>query len=116
VKRVSKKLPVPDVFGVEVVHAVAGSFYECMREAIPQPVDRAEYFQSLSYNTLKRTGKLMLHGNSCTDMQGVIKLFTLIDPKVRRIETYNETNSPETQADTVYRKSPNGEWKGYNPR
>jgi hypothetical protein len=51
--------------------------------------------ERLEYDFSARTGKLWLPGSQCCDMSGCIGLFTAIDHRVRRIETFN-ADGPDT--------------------
>jgi hypothetical protein len=70
------------------------------------------YVEKLEYDFQRRAGKLFMGENSCTDMDGCIRLFKRIDPDVELIETIASPSSP--RRDTTYRRVA-GKWKAYLP-
>ena len=62
---------------------------------------------SISYNFVTRVGHLYMADDNCCDMAGCIKLFTSVDPKCRRIDTF-----AGYVPDVVYIR-PAGKWNAY---
>ena len=83
-----------------------------MTPATPMPFrdDVQCYVEKLEYDFVRRTGKLFMGENSCTDMGGCIRLFKQIDQDVRLIETIRSGPQP----DTTYRLVA-GKWQAYLP-
>ena len=68
------------------------------------------YVKRVVYDFDTRRGILMMEEDSCTDMNGAIKLFQAIDPNVKAIDTF-----AGTRPDTSYRRhsAKFGGWKAY---
>ena len=63
---------------------------------------------NIEYFYADKIGRAYFPKDNCCDMQGIIDIFTNIDPNVRLIETFANDRS-----DTVYEKSC-GKWNAMN--
>ena len=61
---------------------------------------------SLSYDFDKRAGSLNMAERQSTDMTACVRLFTAVDPEVRRIDTF-----AGTKPDTIYKRTDDEEWE-----
>jgi hypothetical protein len=63
----------------------------------------------VAYDFLTRTGKVLMDEHDGTDMSGTIELFKQIDPKVSRIEIWEQKEYGPV-IDTLYRFVTEPQW------
>lgn len=89
------------------VHLYEESF---MSQQAPYHPELQCFVSRIGYNFSVHVGQVLMTDGGCTDMSGCIEFFKRIDPEVKTIRTYSDS-----EPDTVYFVR-NGEWHAVQGR